>query len=745
LLKFDFDTFILKATNRVDLFTACKFCKTIATDNVVDSFCKTSPVVVSNWRYEAGLAGEPLKETDEEIDFLMRLAKIAGCRLQGIVAHDHKISKIKSQKTPLANYDPKEDWESSSPAIKMFIDEIMPENDSFLFKVTFRNQIFLGNQKRNFPYKPQSCYFISSIIKYLHDKQKILDFLSTIGIGVGDDAINNLEKNQIDSFNSVFWKIPENASVMAVMDNNQTDYSTKSFKPLKDNHHVDCLNVLQVVKPTGNLNLNKESKSIAELESSFIDLTLFEKEAGDYFMHCFNTTLLKHSELQPTQTLTNPTIQDIIPCGGDQSNLVSSFTIRFFKEDGNVLKNKLLEGDQYSPYHLCDPTDQMISWDNKLGSKTSLRYLKIGKSTDDHVFLESLEFLYNTFKNTEREKIFITLDQALHFKYKNLITRGKLPKQYIDFFIVILDPFHHQWCLLKCLFSAYENAGLKDLVAILAIDDKKWPNLLGESKNVHKAQEILQVITVSFGIFFLNYYLWGLTEEERTQFESKSLSEKSKWVCEYMPTFLDKVSSIDKSMAVYVELYKFSVLVIQCWESQRIPNFDMYIYSIKETLPYLFAFNRYNYQQSALEFLADISLLGEYYTDLLRSGIMFESLSCQPGKQVSCGYILEIYNKIIKQITPNIDCTGNAWLRNLPRLAFIRQILLNAVKAKLFSESEKDPIAAKLTSVEHISKLRWVLEIRNIFDIDNIAYSITPRDAIHIFNGHKIKERFYSM
>ena len=116
-----------------------------------------------------------------------------------------------------------------------------------------------------------------------------------------------------------------------------------------------------------------------------------------------------------------------------------------------------------------------------------MRYLKIGKSTDDHVFLESLEFLYNTFKNTEREKIFITLDQALHFKYKNLITRGKLPKQYIDFFIVILDPFHHQWCLLKCLFSANENAGLKDLVAILAIDDKKWPNLLGESKNVHKA------------------------------------------------------------------------------------------------------------------------------------------------------------------------------------------------------------------------------------------------------------------
>ena len=148
---------------------------------------------------------------------------------------------------------------------------------------------------------------------------------------------------------------------------------------------------------------------------------------------------------------------------------------------------------------------------------------------------------------------------------------------------------------------------MKDLVAILAIDEKKWPNLLGESKNVHKAQEILEVLTISFGMFFLNYHLERLTAAEKIQFESKSLSEKTKWICEYFPSFLDEVSSTDKSLAVYVELYKFSMLVIQCWESQRVANFDMYMHSIKETLPYLFAFNRFNYQQSALEFLADIS------------------------------------------------------------------------------------------------------------------------------------------
>ena len=116
------------------------------------------------------MSGEPFKETDDEIDFLMHLAQIAGQKIGQIIVHDNKICKNKSQKVPLANYDPEEDWESSSPVIKMFIKELMPENESFLFKVTFRNNIFLGNQKRNYPYKPQSCYFISSIIKYLHDK-----------------------------------------------------------------------------------------------------------------------------------------------------------------------------------------------------------------------------------------------------------------------------------------------------------------------------------------------------------------------------------------------------------------------------------------------------------------------------------------------------------------------------------------------------------------------------------------------
>ena len=69
--------------------------------------------------------------------------------------------------------------------------------------------------------------------------------------------------------------------------------------------------MLQVIKPSGNPYLSKESRSIENLDESFIDSTSTEKESGDYFLNSFNTMLIKHSENQPTSALEIPTIQDI--------------------------------------------------------------------------------------------------------------------------------------------------------------------------------------------------------------------------------------------------------------------------------------------------------------------------------------------------------------------------------------------------------------------------------------------------
>ena len=353
-LKFDIDSYVLKIKPASN---TCKICQAILKEEPY-SFCENNSQLINKWRNDSIKYGEKVPDSDDKVDYIANILDRAAKELKRLILRDSHLCK---NKTSLANYDPEDDWESTCPIVKHFIDEILSENHSTLSKVVFRNSIFVGNQKQKYPLKPQSCYFISSVIKYLHDKQKILDFLSRIGIGVTDTAINNLEKKQIAQFNSVFWNLPDDSTVMAVMDNNQTDFSTKSFKPLNDTHHVDCLNVLQVIKPSGNLNLNKNSKPKEHLKSTFIDSTGFEKEAGDFFNECFNTMLIKHVELQPTESLKEPAIQDIIPCGGEPSYLANDLTINCFKKDGNILKQRLIDGPKYCPYNLDNPTDAAVS------------------------------------------------------------------------------------------------------------------------------------------------------------------------------------------------------------------------------------------------------------------------------------------------------------------------------------------------------------------------------------------------
>ena len=403
VLKFDFDQFVLKAHGLlVDSSVSCNFCRFLPSD--IEEFTNVS----------------------SREEYLLCLVKVAGRELCQVIERDNKETQKVSQSAPLASYNAIDDWQSSSSIVKAFLNKLLSKDNSELFKVMIRNAILLVNRPRKCCRKPQSCYFISAVVKYLNDKQKILDFLSSLSIGVGDSAIANLEKKQVNEFNKHFWTIPDSASVMTVMDNNQADFGTKNYNPLNDSHHVDGLNVLQVVKPTGNINLNRRCRSLDELDESFIECSSCEKVAGECFQKCFNALLLSVNDIQPSDSLKAPDIQDIIP--------VSDLTVKFLRNDGNVLKKRLLEVPKYAPYNLTDPEDPDISWSNSKGSKTSLRYLKIGKSTDDHVFLDCLSFLHSTFKTNEREKIFVTLDQALHFKFKSLITQGKMPQEYVDFF-----------------------------------------------------------------------------------------------------------------------------------------------------------------------------------------------------------------------------------------------------------------------------------------------------------------------
>ena len=360
VLNFDFNSSIQKALNLFKMEKICTFCKQTVLDTVESKdFCRNSDMIYA-WRSNALENNERDRYNDDHLSYLACLFKKAAREIKAIVAIDNKLSQKKSLKNPLAKYDPSNDWASSCPIIQMFVNDILIESKSDLNKVIFRNLIFIGNQKRNYPYKPQSCYFISCVIKYLHDKQKILDLLSTIGIAVGDDAVNRLEKRQIDEFNSIFWDIPKSSTVMAVMDNNQADFGSKNYNPLHDEHHVDCLNVLQVIKPAGNPDLDKTTKEMSELSTSFIESTCLEKKAGVIFVKSFLSYLIRLEENLPTEKLITPKIYDIIPINGseDSTGFVPVSIIKLTKQVGNILRCKLLNEPKYVPFQMTDSEDK---------------------------------------------------------------------------------------------------------------------------------------------------------------------------------------------------------------------------------------------------------------------------------------------------------------------------------------------------------------------------------------------------
>ena len=80
--------------------------------------------------------------------------------------------------------------------------------------------------------------------------------------------------------------------------------------------------------------------------------------------------LLSLGDNQPISCLKEPAIQNIIPAGDAVSKLACDITVKFKEEDGNVLKQRLLESSKYVPAHMQDPEDQNIRWDNSSGSKT---------------------------------------------------------------------------------------------------------------------------------------------------------------------------------------------------------------------------------------------------------------------------------------------------------------------------------------------------------------------------------------
>ena len=697
---------------------------------------------------------ETISNIDKKYNNPIYLAKLkvllgkAGQVLKDLVSFDQTIASKASTENAglqLVSYNPTTDLvEFTSPLVLQFLQSLCDAEFPSFGMVTLRNLIFSAGQPKNSPVKPLGTHYLSILIKSLKDDVKLLALLSRIGITINYKNTAMKETTASSEYNNFFHSIPPDANIHAAADNGQQDIGSKRHDAHKS-HHVDSMNILQTVFPPGNASLSKTTvKTVADLDSSFVLPTPDEAKTKETFDQIFIKYNLELSSLVPSSDIESPKISDIIPIPGKvREFLASEYCLQVHKTQGNQMKASLIKLEARPLAHEAHPDDEVIRWDNKKGNKTCLRHLIIGKSTSEAVFLETLQFLFDTYHNPLREKIFLTLDQALYDVYQKLNSSGRLSKNYVDFFIPVLDAFHLQWTMRKCIFSGFQDAGLREIFSILGIDDDKWLGIK-ECRDVHKSETLILELLIALQSLFIFIYKGQMSESQKTNFENLSDNEKSTFLASEIGPFLQKVKQIDQSLGIWVDFFDASMLGLMAWESQRIENYPMFAFAVKEFLKFFFCFNNFHYQHSSVEFLRDIALLASHYKNLLDCGIMFSKLSTDSGKSVSVGFILELFNKYIKQATNNLDATGVAWQKTLPKLPFVRSILSSASHLGLFYDPEVS-VLSKLPDLNNIILFRWLFEKRNILNLDFSNFEVQKRGAVHLRTEKKLNSNFTSI
>ena len=84
------------------------------------SFCEINSQQINKWRNDSIKYGEEVRDSNDKVDIVANILDRAAKELKRLILYDSKI--YKNKKTSLANYDPEDDWESTCPIVKHFIE-----------------------------------------------------------------------------------------------------------------------------------------------------------------------------------------------------------------------------------------------------------------------------------------------------------------------------------------------------------------------------------------------------------------------------------------------------------------------------------------------------------------------------------------------------------------------------------------------------------------------------------------------
>lgn len=240
-------------------------------------------------------------------------------------------------------------------------------------------------------------------------------------------------------------------------------------------------------------------------------------------------------------------------------------------------------------------------------------------ATDLNTIYTVLSYSKNKCKDFDQKKIFVTFDQSLYIKAREIVANyEKSPTENLNSIIVRLGGFHLLMSFMGCIGHVMSGSGLSTILS--KIYAKKTVEKILEGHMYNRSVRAFTLIntalanhllkdmekssfrlsTQEFDFITTSLPLHDDALKERV-FDDKFSSIHGKFC-----SFVDEVEKRGPTAKLWVQLFKMTTLIKQLLESEKSANWKLQIDTIQKMIPFFHVSGHLHYAESAHLYLQDM-------------------------------------------------------------------------------------------------------------------------------------------
>ena len=339
----------------------------------------------------------------------------------------------------------------------------------------------------------------------------------------------------------------------------------------------------------------------------------------------------------------------------------------------------------------------------KLSKSVNVGYLPslIAPPTDMNVILAIMDRTIDCMNELDLDYIFLEVDQAIYNKVLQVLFKyHQEGSQKFEKLIVRMGGFHVIICLLRTIYSRFQDSGFIELLVEVGIGTEGTIRAAMKASDVKQGIRYYKLLYEALVRSKMEYFSQNNNHLPDQDESIKSLQALTTIATESLtPENIDTIlnhpdmkvlENAKGNMAKWVESFIDMVdLLLNIIHFQRTGNWEGYLQALDEFIPWCFALNRHNYARNLSYHYLDMKNLEERIPaayDVLKDGGFTGSLSGLKHTQIPMDQIIEMtINRFSKEtggLSGITESSGASerWMRINHFLAVLKHHLASKIR-----------------------------------------------------------------